>query len=220
MSIKNLLILVLGTVVFMLTATPVAAIDAMQREQVRQDKMELKKDAQTIKNTIKAKLGGKPTHITDATVTAINGSALTITKDNKSITVTTDGSTQFRRHFWGKSTFSEISVNNKVNVWGNWTDDTQTTILAKLIRNTSIMKKHGVFFGEITAKTDTSITIQSKERGTQTVNVSNTTKYINKAGSTIAMTDVSVSDKIRVRGLWDKTNNKITNVTEIKDFSK
>ena len=61
-------------------------------------------------------------------VTAKDGTTLTIEKDGKTLTVLTDDKTQFRRLFWGKSSLDEIRVNDEINVFGNWTDETKTTI--------------------------------------------------------------------------------------------
>ena len=49
--------------------------------------------------------------------------------------------TQLRRHFGGKSSLSESSVGDEVNVIGRYTDETKSTIEAALIRNKSIQKR-------------------------------------------------------------------------------
>lgn len=152
-------------------------------------------------------------------LTAVDGTTLTVTKDDKSYTVLTDDKSQFRRKFWGKSELAEFLIGDKLNVVGTWTDDTQTTIQARLIRNLSIQRRHGVFFGTVTANTDTSFTMNTIRRGNQMVVVSLETKYINRRQESISFADIAVSHRIRVRGLWDSNLSQITEVTQVKDFS-
>ena len=185
------------------------------RKDVRQDRRETRQDVKTIKQTTKNKLAA----IIAGQVSATNGTTLIVTKDGKTYTVNTDGTTLFKRHFWGKSSLSEISVGDTVNVHGKFTDDAQTTILAKLVRDVSIQKRFGVFFGDILSISGNSIVIKSINRGNQTVTVSSTTKIVNRREQTIAQTDLQVGHRVRVRGMWDKASKTITEVSHIKDFS-
>ncbi len=150
-------------------------------------------------------------------------SALTITvqdKDGKQYTVKTDEKTQLRRRFWGKIEFvSEFAPGDRLTVIGQWTDDAKTTVLARLIRNTSIQKRTGVFIGMVESKTDGSLVVATVNRGTLTVSGFASAKIINRVGKTIPAGDIVVGHRIRVRGLWDMTNNTLTDVAEIKDFS-
>lgn len=162
---------------------------------------------------------GTRVHIVQAEVTAVSEGTLTVKKDDKTYTVNTDTKTKVRRHFWGKSDLTEFSVGNLVNVWGTWADDTQTTINAKMIRNLSIMKRHGVFFGTIKSLGDNSFVITSVHRGDQTVTVATTTKYINRREQVISFSNLQVGHRIRIKGLWDKSQNTVTEVRQVKDFS-
>ncbi len=160
-------------------------------------------------------------NISNAKVTAKTDTTLTIEKDGKSYTVSIDNKTQIRRRFWGKSELSEFSVGNIVNVIGIWTDDSHTTITARLIRNLSIQKRFGVFFGEVKSLLGDGwvMSTKSENRADQTVTVTGTTKFENRKGETITKADVVVGHKVRVRGLWDKSQNTVTEVTQVKDFS-
>ncbi len=143
---------------------------------------------------------------------------LTITKDGKTYTVNVDTKTQLRRRFWGKATWEEISIGDMVNVIGRWTDDSHTAINAVLVRDLSIQKKFGVFFGTVTANSGSTLMINTK-RGTETVTTNTSTKFVNRKEETIAKSDIKVGDKVRVRGLWDSKLNTITEVSKIKDYS-
>lgn len=152
-------------------------------------------------------------------LTAINGTTLTVTKGDTSYIVLTDDKSHFRRKFWGKSELAEFSIGDKLNVVGTWTDETQTTIQARLIRNLSIQRRHGVFFGTVTSKTDTSFIMDTIRRGNQTVIGDTGTQYVNRRQESIDYADIAVGHRVRIRGLWDSTLSQITEVTQVKDFS-
>lgn len=155
------------------------------------------------------------------TVTAKDGTTLTCTRDEKTYTVLTDDKTQFRRRFWGKSSLDEILVNHVINVIGQWEDDAHTTVRARLVRDTSIQRRFGVFFGKVTSLLANGwvMTTVSGRRADQTVTVSSETKFVNRRGETITQADVQVGHRVRVKGLWDNVNNTITEVKHVKDFS-
>lgn len=53
----------------------------------------------------------------------------------------TTGETKFRRRFGMKSSLiKEISIGDKVDIWGEWTDEGKTILEARLIRNIKIFK--------------------------------------------------------------------------------
>lgn len=160
-----------------------------------------------------------PAHLVNTSVTAISGNTLTVTKDSKPYTINTDANTKFRRRFWGKSSLSEISVGDELNIWGKWTDEGKTTISARLIRDLSIQKRQGVFIGQMQGKSDSGFTLQTKNRGVQTVTTDKKTKYYNRMGRLITVNDLNVNDTVKVRGLWDSKLNTITEVLYVKDFS-
>jgi hypothetical protein len=153
-------------------------------------------------------------------VTAINGTTLTVLgKDGKTYTVQTDDKTQFRRHYWGKGSLTEIQIGDSVSVMGKWTDDAHTIIQASFVRDVSIQKFLGVFFGTVQSLTGSGWVMTTIGRGNQTVTVSSSTKFINRKGQIIAQSDIAVGHRIRIRGLWDRTANTITEVKEVKDFN-
>ncbi len=159
--------------------------------------------------------------IANAKVTAKDGTTLTIEKDGKTLVIFTDDKTQFRRRFWGKSSLDEILVGHMVNVIGTWVDEQKTTIQARLVRDLSIQKRYGVFFGVVQSLTNTGwvMTTVSGIRENQTVTVSSATKFVNRRGGTITQGDIAIGHRVRVKGLWDRVNNTITQVTHVKNFT-
>ena len=153
------------------------------------------------------------------TLTNIDGTTLTCTKNSDTYTILTDDKTQFRRKFWGKSSLSELTVNDVINVIGVWTDDTKSSVQARLIRNTSIQLRFGVFIGNVTELTASGWIMNTVKRGNQEVAVESETKIMNRREEEISKTDVTVGHRVRVKGLWNSTANTITEVSHVKNFS-
>lgn len=201
------------------------------RQDFREAKEELREERKNIFEQFKERMSSRTAEIkrvmssrvviSNAKVTAKTDTTLTIEKDGKSYTVNMDSKTQFRRRFWGKSSLTEFNVGDMVNVIGLWADDTHTTINARLVRNLSIQKRFGVFFGEVKSLLNTGwvMSTKSENRADQTVTISGSTKFENRRGETITQADVAVGHKVRVRGLWDRSLNTVTEVTNVKDFS-
>lgn len=219
------LLLTLGLVI----APSVSAQASQEKKALKQEaKMEKKEKMQAIKQNQKdnrveqrAKAKGNSTRafVTNATLTAVSGSTMTVTKDSKSYTITTTSTTKFRRSYGGLTTIAEFSVGNKVDITGKWADTAKTSIAAATIRNRSIMKMRGTFIGEVTTKSGNSIVLKSKSRGNQMVTLTASTKYVGRNQKPISLADVAVGHKIRVKGMWDKTLNTVTEVTQVKDFN-
>jgi hypothetical protein len=157
--------------------------------------------------------------INNAVVTGKGTNSLTVTAEGKTITVNVDTNSRLRRRFFGMANISEIQVNDKINITGKWTDDAHTVVSAVLIRDMSIQKRFGVFVGAVTAISGNDITISTIHRGSQKATVTSTTKFVDRKGTAIAQTDIIVGHKLRVKGTWDNTNNTISDVSQVKDYS-
>ncbi|MBU0998419.1 hypothetical protein KJ570_02745 [Patescibacteria group bacterium] len=173
---------------------------------------------QNIKEKVK-NFTGKRAAIGTGEVVAIGDETLTIVKDEKTYTVITDSKTKFRRKFWGTSSLNEISINDLVSVVGRWQNEERTQIKAMIVRNISVQKRYGVFFGVVTSVTDSGFVIQSAQRGDQTVSVLDTTKIVDRVMSVISLSDIEVGHRVRVKGTWDNVNSTISDIVQIKDFS-
>jgi hypothetical protein len=158
--------------------------------------------------------------VVNAVLNNITGQTLTITKDNKTYTVTITANTKLRRRFWGKAQLTEFSVGDTLAVYGKWTSEEKTSLEANLIRNSSIQKRFGAFFGTISGIKETEIILKSNQRGEQKVIVITSTNIVNRKNIALDLKDLKVADRIRVKGLWDNKNNTITRVTQIKDYSQ
>lgn len=200
-----------------ITASPSAKPWEIRKEIREQNKGLL----QEIKNQVKeklqalrfnARLTGKITDIGE------NYIKVSDNKDGKVYQINITEKTQLRRHFWGKSTLNEFSVGDEVNVIGRYNNEEKTIIEAILIRNKSIQKRWGVFFGEVLSKNGTVLTMKTINRGELKIYITNLTKLVNRRGEIITLNDITVGHQIRVKGIWDKTLNEIRETEEVKDF--
>jgi len=189
------------------------------QNQGEESKNQIREKIQEKIQNIKEKFLGKRAKIINGEIIAIEGQTLTVAKDGHNYTVKINEKTRLRRHFWGKSSLAEFSVGDKVNVWGKWADEEKTTIDALMIRNLSVMKRWGVFFGKVETKGENTFVINSLKRDKQTVYFTNQTKFINRRQQPISYNDVKEGNQVRIKGVWDKTLNKIIEVEQVKDFS-
>lgn len=220
----KLLSLAIMATVGVSVVTPVLA-ENVRAEARKAIKAEVKEDMQE-------KAGSRPGLLRDffmksraaigsGTITGKTTTSITIQKDGKSYTVNIDSKTQLRRRFWGKATLSEMQIGDTVNVIGLWTDDTHAAINARLVRDISIQKRFGAFVGVVKSLLTNGwvMSTVSEKRPDQTVTVSSSTKFVNRKEETITQVDVKVGDRVRVKGLWDRTANTVTEVSHVKDFS-
>ncbi|OGD08565.1 hypothetical protein A2397_03485 [Candidatus Amesbacteria bacterium RIFOXYB1_FULL_44_23] len=197
-----------GLLLCFLAITPSASAQGPSPKQARQN----------LGSTIQQRLT-RQAFLSSAKLTAKNGNTFTVEKDGKTYTVNIEEKTHLRRRFWGKSNLSEFQIGNLLNISGTWTDEIKTTILARQIRNLSIQKRLGVFIGKITSLSGQTIVMETAGRGSQTITVNSDTKFTSRTGSAITLSNLAVDHRIKIRGLWDKSNSTITEVAYVKDFT-
>lgn len=188
------------------------------REKAKELKEERKSLAQSLRDMFPFLRLGVAV-IMNAQVSAVSQDSLTVEKDGKAYTVNISSKTKLRRHFWGKADFGDFAAGQMVNIIGTWGDKEKTTINARLIRNLSIMARRGVFIGEVKSMEESSFVLSTQNRGDLDVTVDSGTKIENRMGDEISFAEVLVGHRARVKGLWNKTDAKIGDVTQIKDFS-
>ncbi len=158
-----------------------------------------------------------------AVLTAKSGNTapatLTVNKEGKTFTVNVSETTILRRRFGGKGNLSEFQINDNLAIVGKWSDEAQTAIDAKLIRNESIQKRLAVFIGKVRTISESTLVIDSVARGAQTVTVSPAARLVSRKETAIALTDIKVGHIIRVKGVWDRQANTVIEVSHVKDYS-
>ena len=165
------------------------------------------------------------TSVVNGVLTAITGTTLTVESNGKSYTVLTGTfdtcTTKIKRFYWGTSDLSEYTVGDKLNIYGTWQDEGKTTIEACVIRDRSIQKRFGVFVGEVLSLTNTGWVMKpvGVKRSNQTITVTGSTKYTNRREQAITQADIKVGHRVKVKGMWNRVNNTVTEVTKVKDYS-
>ena len=150
-------------------------------------------------------------------ITVIGSNNFSLSGEDGTFQVNITDKTVILRKFGGKSSLSEYSVGDEVVVFGKFTDDTKLIIDAKTVKNNSIQKRFGAFFGKVTVKNTDNFVMETAERGIQTVYFG-TTKFINIKEINISYGDIKIGDRVRIKGVWDKTLNEIREVSQIKIF--
>ncbi|MBI5127367.1 hypothetical protein HZA76_02830 [Candidatus Roizmanbacteria bacterium] len=196
------------------------AIKQEVKENIREQVQERKENIlDQVKNFIKKNLRFDVRII--CTIDSIDTTNKTLSvncDDSKSYTVNVTEKTRFVRKFGGKSDFSELTVGDTINVFGKFTDDTKVTVDARLIRDLSIQKRWGVFFGNVTVKNSDNFVISTIQRGELTVYFDLETKLLNHNKEEIGYGDIEVGSRVRTKGVWNKTLNQIKEVDEVRVF--
>lgn len=154
--------------------------------------------------------GAKVTDTSGSTITAVTS----LNSFNVTWTVSTDNSTEFVRMEGGRGTSSEIAKDHIISFEGMLVaaSGTQPTVLAKVVRDWSIMKVPVNQFGIVgsinAAAKSFVLKTDVRERGDLNVFTSDTTKFW-KQGATTTFAVLKVGDKVTVQGLWDKTLNSV-----------
>jgi hypothetical protein len=230
-SIKNQILTITAVTLFI--AQPAFAIDsttAGQRKAINNEfKTERKNLQENLKDDVKQitatrvaalkNIINSRAFINNGKVTAKGTNSLTVVAGSNTYTVNLDSKTRLRRKFFGSSTIDEISINDIVNITGKFTDDAHTIITADQIRDLSIQKRRAVFVGDVTVISGNTITLKTLARGVQTVTISTATKFKDRKNGALTAADILVGHRIRVRGMWNSTNNTVTEVTEVKDYT-
>ncbi|MDO9028119.1 MAG: hypothetical protein Q7U68_04570 [Candidatus Roizmanbacteria bacterium] len=151
-------------------------------------------------------------------ITIIRSNNFSLSGEDGTFQVNITDKTKILRKFGGKSSLSEYSDGDEVVVFGKFTDDTKLIIDAKTIRNNSIQKRRGAFFGTVLTKGTDSFTIQTLKLSIQTVYFGSA-KFVKRNEEAMTYADLKLGHRVRVKGVWDKTLNEIREVNQIKDFS-
>lgn len=158
--------------------------------------------------------------ILNGQVTTVGSSMVTVNNNGTSVQVDITSTTHIRRKFDGASNLGEISVGDTVYVVGKWTSDAKTEITAVTIRDMSIQKKNGTFYGKVTSLTSGGFVVDTIHRDSETVTLSSSTAITGRGGATLSQSSIQVGDEIRVTGMWDSNLKTITEVTKVRDFSQ
>lgn len=135
-----------------------------------------------------------------------NNNLVVADQNGRDYQVVINSSTSFKPKYWGNITLDDFLPGDKVNVIGNWQGN---TVKAVLVRNLSNETRWGVFLGDIISVDKSSLVISNRNHGKLTVIFGNKT----------IPTNLNIGDRVRVKGIYNPKNAKITSIDEVKDFS-
>jgi Domain of unknown function (DUF5666) len=144
------------------------------------------------------------------TLTNISGTTLTVTASGTSLSVYTVDASNVKkvdRRYGASTDLSALQTGDTLSVRGVING---TNVTASTIRDISLQARKGTFVGTVSgAVNGSSFAIQSKDRGSQTINTTSSTIFKEgSAGSSLA--DIAVGQTVTVSGVWDRTNSNVT----------
>ncbi len=144
------------------------------------------------------------------TVSSISGTTINLTGSSLSYIVDAS-SAKIMRKYGSVMQVADIATGDTLQVVGTVSG---TNVIAKTIRDSSQQQKNGSFAGSVTAVSSAGFTLQTKNRGSQTINTTGSTVF-KKAGQTDTggLADVAVGQNVVVSGIWDSTANTVAATT-------
>jgi len=140
------------------------------------------------------------------TVASVSGNSITLT-GSKGVSYTVDATNaKLIRRFGAAMQLSDVQTGDALLVTGVVSG---TSVAAKTIRDQSLQAHNGTFIGTVSAVNGTSFTLQSKERGSQTINTTSSTIFKTGTASS-GLSDIAVGQTVTVSGVWDRTNSNVT----------
>lgn len=135
-------------------------------------------------------------------ITSISGTTISLTdKNNTAYTIDASQAKTIRR-FGASTAVANLQVGDMLSAHGTLNG---TTLTADWIRDVSLQGMNSAFLGKVTAVNGSSFAVQTKGRGTLTINTDAATVF--KKGT---LTDVAVGKTILAKGVWDTTNKNLT----------
>lgn len=151
----------------------------------------------------------------NGTVTAVTDTGFTFdTKEGVSMTVNTSSAkiVQIPRTV---ITLADVKVGDTVHITGTIID---TTITASVVYTLPANLKPTVAKGTVTAVTDNTMTVLTKDNQTISVNTDTNTQVVTQDHQPATLADVQTGAKVKLFGLWDSVLN-VFNAIKIKLWS-
>lgn len=164
-----------------------------KKDEQKEEKQEKKLNKAT---TVVGTIIGIPSTTSTLTINAKSGGTFTVNIANA----------ELKRRFGAPMTAADFQVNDQVEVKGTVSS---TLITATMIRDLSLQARNGEFSGTVVSVTTNSFVLQSANRGLQTINLTASTT-IKKNGQPAILTDLTAGAKVKVAGVWNRTNENVT----------
>ncbi|MEK7188113.1 MAG: DUF5666 domain-containing protein [Patescibacteria group bacterium] len=150
-------------------------------------------------------------NISDARVMNISGSVITATTSWGGFTmvwtINVNGNTNFNARYGGVLNLENIAPGDHISVKATITGN-GPTVLASAITDLSMQRRNATFLGTITSINSgaQSFVVNTKERGSQTILVSSSTKFLGTLNNFSALT---IGAKVQTSGIWNSDQNSL-----------
>ena len=229
---------IVTSVTFLLFLTAATTVEAKGWQADRLSQASIKEETKEIKEAVQSKIKESiwerlrlsfpfllPAGINRLAIKEISSTTLPaeikVVKGDQSITLKISGKTIILRKFGGKSSLAELHVGDIVTARGTWVDETKAVLDTRVLRDLSIQKRYGTFWGKIKSINSEAKTfvLETVGRGEQQVFVGSETKIVSRNQTVLTFSDLVIGHRVRVTGLWDSTLKTIEEVKTIKDWS-
>lgn len=160
------------------------------------------------------------TELIDTNIEMVSANSLVVSKDKNTYTINVTPNTKILTKYGSISDLIEYSTGHKLNIWGTTNEASKSAITAKVIKNNSIQKRIGIFYGLVDSISGRTFTFSSKIYGQNQITIDASTKIVNNDNTPITASDIHENDRIKIIGSIDQSVNKITAAKAIKNFSQ
>jgi hypothetical protein len=194
------------------------------REQAREFTQEIKRWRQQVAERLKLRfpklLSSGLNQGEVISISATKFPATVVVKhDEKEVILEITDKTVILRKFGGRSSLAELKVGDIVSARGNWKDEEEAVLEARVLRNLSVGKRQGSFWGTISSIGTDSFSLKAGEGRELRVFVGPSAKIVDQRNQGISFADLKAGHRVRVFGLWDLALDQVESVRSIKDWS-
>jgi hypothetical protein len=140
------------------------------------------------------------------TVTSVSANTISLHANNGTDYVVATTNAKLVRRYGAAMLIGDIQAGDMLQIRGTVNGNNFDAIL---IRNLSLQAKNGAFVGTVGTTGASSFILQSKNRGSQTINFNSDTVF-KKEGKPATAADVTSGATVHVSGVWDRTNSNVT----------
>ena len=142
------------------------------------------------------------------TLQSVGTNSIVVTSWGGSWTVNIGSDAKLVRRFGGASSLSEFQAGDDIQVNGAISRAAAWTVDAKIVKDNSIQARNADFTGTISGLNGSAFTLTTPRRGDIKVTV-NADAKITVNGKAATVSDLANGQRVRVKGVWDRTQSTV-----------
>lgn len=147
-------------------------------------------------------------HTWNGSVTSVSGASIMLAAKNGTAYTVDATNAKLIRKFGAAISLSDIQNGDQLQVRGTVASTTPAVITATSVRDMSLQARNGMFTGTVQSVGSASFTLQSRARGTQTINFDGATVF-KKNNQSATAADLASGQIVAVSGVWDRTSSNV-----------